>query len=187
MLENKHPSQAMFFYTSNKIIHENITFQRLSEMHNAEACLAQVAEWIEHKWGYLRNNPGIEYRIGILRKDMNCIYIAAYAGIPIGMYALKDLDPPVADHKELWFVYVDESFRHLGVGSYIMDDVKNRCVGLGVNRITFDTLMPTLNKFYKRKNAFERGEGRLLGAPVTLMQIDIEAPSPRAARTAAAR
>ncbi len=175
----------MFFYTSNKIIHANITFHRLSEMNNAEACLRQAAEWIEHKWGYLRNNPGVEYRIGALRKDMGSIYITSYAGIPIGMYALKDTDPVVANHKELWFVYVDESFRHLGVGSYLLDDVKKRCVELGVNRITFDTLMPTLNNFYKRKNAVERGEGRLLGAPVTLMQIDLEVPSPRAARPAA--
>jgi GNAT superfamily N-acetyltransferase len=169
----------MFFYTSNRIIHKNITIKPLREMENIEECLVQVAEWIEKKWGYLRNNPGVEYRVESLRKDIADIYIATYAGLPIGVFGLKNFNAP-ENSIELWFFYVDESFRHLGVGSYMLDKVKSLCADEGLKRIKFDTLTPTLNRFYKKNGADELGDGRLLEAPTTIMQIDI-APLPRPA------
>jgi GNAT superfamily N-acetyltransferase len=178
----------MFFYTSNKIIHKNIIIQRLIELQNAEACLIQAAEWIEKKWGYLRKYPGLKYRIGTLKKQEQNIYIATYAGQPIGVFAILDSSHtlPSLPTKELWFLYVDESFRHLGVGSYMMNEVKKLCGKQGVKRIVFDTLTPTLHRFYQKKGATEVCEGNLLGAPVTIMQI-LKTPSPRSARTTAAR
>lgn len=125
----------------------------------------------------------------------NNFYIATYENIPIGMFGFKDYpiktenkDTKPEDKfaeafkknpgttKELVYVYVDQSFRNLGIGTSIIKKAKEICSNANVKHIVFDTLNPNLNRFYEKLGALEVCESNLFSFPTTWMKMPIEQP-----------
>jgi GNAT superfamily N-acetyltransferase len=165
--------------------------------------LDQVTKWIEKKWGYLRCYPGVEKR-----KEkylpVNILYVVLYEGKlggkfvqqPVGMFALEVINPPklAIEEMQVWverkrqkllYVYVDESFRDMGVGGWIIEKAKEIAKSEGAELLQLDTLTPKLNKLYVEKHRakvtgedylqFEHHETKkLLSYPINTLCIDLD-------------
>lgn len=164
----------MFSYISSSKFSHQLQVSRLSE-EKTDDCLTQVAEWIEKKWGYLRNYPGLEKRKETTRALADEIYLLKYAEQPIGMFRLGHHEPLNAKTlvKELTHVYIDESFRSMGIGGRLVEIAKKTAKLQGADLIVFDTLTPNLNRFYEKHGASIVCESQFLGAPSTLLKMTI--------------
>lgn len=181
----------MFFYSTKKKFPYELKVSKLTDDKSGK-WLKQVAEWVENKWGYIRSFPGIDFREKSIQQLKDYFYIVTYADQPVGMFALIDKeDMRKGLTKELMYLYVDESFRDLGVGSKIMRIAKEKCQEEGTTRMVLDTLNTNLNGFYNRHGAKWSGEsllhfkGRkeykyeLRYHPTDAFTIELESTSPK--------
>ncbi len=125
-----------------------------------------AAQWSEAKWGYLRIFPGIEARKKLIEEMKNDFYIVTYADQPIATFVLKDAI--VENAKKLTYVYIDESFRGLGIGPQLIELAKKVCREKNIGTIVLDTLTPNLDRFYEQRGAKLVCEDRALGHPCSL-------------------
>lgn len=164
----------MFFYLSNKKFTGNLELSPLieSDVDN----LAQVAEWAENKWGYIRKYPGIEKRkeliLDFIRESKNTLFMVKYAEQAIGMFALKHSPNPAV--KEFVYFYIAISFRSMGIGSEILTKAKEKAKEMGATMLVFETLNPHLNGFYKKNKGKEVCGSRFLKQPTTLFRMDTD-------------
>lgn len=161
----------MFFYLTSKRFKFNLTLNNLGEapLEKYNIWLEQAAVWSEEKWGYLRKFPGIEERkklIAAMKKDF---YIITYANQPIATFVLKEGD--FKNTKKLTYVYVEESFRGLGIGVQLIDFAKQVCKEKGCSIIVLDTLTPNLDQFYINRGAEYVCEARALTHPASLLKM----------------
>ena len=169
----------MLFYATSSRFKFNLTLHNLGEADEKtyQAWLTQAAKWSEAKWGYLRNFPGIETRKKLIEEMKNDFYVITYAKQPIATFVLKDASAPLKDKKaintkKLTYVYVDESFRGLGIGVQLIDLAKEVCRSKGVEMIVLDTLTPNLDHFYEQRGAKWVCEDRALGHPTSLFRMN---------------
>lgn len=143
----------MFFYATKEKFKFNLKMHNLLEENNPK-WVKQVAQWVEDKWGYIRGFPGMEYRVNAIKEIQNNFFIVTYANQPIGMFALFDYHGMgKIQAKELMYVYVEESFRGLGIGKTIIELAKIKCKEQKKEMMLFDTLNPNLNHFYEKLGA----------------------------------
>lgn len=163
----------MFSYISLSKFKHELELSKLSE-EKTDDCLNQVCQWIEKKWGYLRNYPGLEKRREMTRIIAHEIYLLKYADQPVAMFRLGDHQPldEKTQVKELTHVYVDERFRNAGIGGRLIDIAKREAKLQGANLCVLDILNPNLFKFYE-KHASEVCETKFLGAPSTKLKIKL--------------
>lgn len=140
----------MFFYATSSRFKFNLKVNKYSELNKPE-WLPQMAEWVEKQWGYMRRFPGLKKRLEIMDKVKDYFYVITYADQPIGMFALFDSDfsNDKYQSKELTYVYLEESFRGLGIGKEIIKAAKKTSSDMGSDMLVFDTLNPNLNHFYE--------------------------------------
>lgn len=170
----------MFFYATKQKFAFNLAVHNLAK-ENHSKWLVQVAEWVEKKWGYIRGFPGMEFRIDNIKKIQDHFFIVTYANQPIGMFALFDYQGMGnRSANELMYVYVEESFRGLGVGKQIIEFAKIKCKEQKKEMMLFDTLNPNLNHFYKKLGAkiicdsqFMVNEGKQR-YPTTYMRLKVK-------------
>jgi predicted ABC-type ATPase/GNAT superfamily N-acetyltransferase len=151
---------------------------KISKLSENSPWLEQIAFWIEEKWGYIRNFPGISVRKELISKALKVgdFYVLAYENRPVGMFALFNYDNKYYANKkiaakELMYVYVDECFRGLGIGRKIIEAAKKIAYNQGAKTLILDTLNPNLNKFYEKQGAHEICESTLLNHPTTLFRL----------------
>lgn len=193
----------MFLYTSSGKFNGRsaykFAFHNLAEAEN-DKWLEQAARWANHKWGYLRHFPdnnekGFHYYLDKIRRMQKDFYIVTYGEKfpqPVGMFSLTDNNVDIdktkktVKTKELDFVYVEESFRGLGVGGLLIEKAKALALEQKFEMIILDTLNPYyLNRFYQNKNAkiicdniIARDE-KSAGFPTTLLNITDLSPKKR--------
>jgi len=179
----------MFFYLPSKRSKHNLKCARLALLNRPDF-FEQIAKWIEDKWGYIRHFPGMAFRRESLAGLAEHMYVLTYAEKLVGCFALIDREttPEQIRHgihaKELMFVYLDETFRGLGIGKEMIETAKKLCVQQGANMLVLDTLNPNLNHFYESCGATVvcdslftvKHNGELLVHPSTLMKIDLPRP-----------
>ncbi|GEM_PF-6874335 len=163
----------MFFVTPSAKFSPTLKVHKLSGHAEEKLWLTQAAAWAEEKWGYIRNYPGITERIKIITKLKENFYIVTYDKQPVGMFALLDYKALESKQaiKELMYLYVDKSFRNMGIGSQMIKIAKGIAKQQGCESIVFDTLTPSLNGFYKKQGAKVICEGQLLGHPTTVLRM----------------
>jgi len=174
--EEKHARSLETLKSSHRVY--NLITSRHFKAELTFTCLAEcpehiplLARWGEDKWGYLRRFPGYEVREQILCEKKSNFYVGFFAGQPVAMFMLKDLEAAQkckknADEKYqksyqqficstrsqyLLYVYVDENYRGCGFGKQLMLEAKKRAKEGGADYITFSTLTPTLNQFYTQE------------------------------------
>lgn len=139
--------------------------------------LKQAAIWGESKWGYLRNFPGLKFRIKDINEIKDHFYIVTYGDHAVGMFAvlggkkIADWSNKSFPSKELEYVYVDEPFRGLGIGKKIIQEAKKIAHAKEEHVILLQTLNPNLNSFYKKHGAKEVGEQKFLEIPTEVLAI----------------
>ncbi len=143
--------------SSRPIAKESLHCISLANFHGPiySQYLKQIALWVEEEWGYLRDFPGVEYRQEFITAHRADFFAVLYGGSLIGTFALLDVEAPLtADRqKEIWCFYVDRNFRNLGIGSGMMHHAKRLAWERGVHMLIFDTLHPSLNRFYLKQGA----------------------------------
>lgn len=167
--QKKKAQRGLFYLTSHPFQPNLLT---IGTLKNNPQWLETAALWGEEKWGYLRGFPGLTRRKELLNQLSNNFYIIAYEKTPIGMFALVDEEAPFRNtlqFKKLTYVYIDESFRDLGLGKKIIETAK-QLAKKQEGIIIFDTLHPNLDGFYK-KRAKPICEGETLGYPATVFGI----------------
>lgn len=182
----------MFFYSTQ----QKFDFTRLGKrfsckkLANNQHMFDQAAEWAEKDVGYLRGFPGIEVRKEILKGLQDNFYMVCYEGQPVGMFALLDCTPkndpnnsketklpdnfPITKEMKLTYVYVDFSFRGLGIGGWIVEQAKKLAKEKGAHLIVLDTLKPSVDHFYQKHEANIVCEARALGFPTTKLSIGLK-------------
>jgi len=156
--EEKHPNYSEISKSSHRV-YDLITsryFKPQLTFSCLDKCLEHLpllAGWAEDKWGYLRRFPGYEVREQILGEKSSIIYVGIFAGQPVAMFMLRDLE---ADQyrpysKYLTYVYVDENYRGCGFGKQVMTEAKRLAKEDGAEYVIFSTLTPTLNQFYTQE------------------------------------
>lgn len=160
----------MFFFATSHRFNYSLQLHTLGESEPVNPVwLAQVAKWSEDKWGYLRKFPGIDKRKELISEMKHNFYIITYANQPIATFALQDTDNDSI--KKLTYVYIEESFRGLGIGVKLIDFAKDVCRRKNVEMIMLDTLTPNLDHFYERRGAKWICEDRALGHPTSLFRM----------------
>jgi len=140
-----------------------------------------IAEWTESEWGYIRNK-GVTARATITHGLKEYFYVAMFAGIPVGMFALFDHafhddilnsadTEKLPDVRELMYVYVDKSYRGLGFGKQIIEEAKRIAVESGAAFIQLDTLRPGLNRMYEKLGAERLCEHQLFSHSTDVFTI----------------
>lgn len=156
-----------------------ISFKKLTDCQN---CIKLAAKWAEDEWGYIRNK-GVEYREELLRGISDNVFIGFYADQPVAMFALfpheahSDLAEKLDNFPKsvaLAYVYVNEGFRGLGLGVQIVNQAKLEAHKQDAALIYFDTLKPSLNRFYEKQGAKLVCEGRLFFEPTEVFHLSCE-------------
>ena len=167
-----------------------IKFLRLEDLQET---IPIITRWAENEWGYIRN-MGIEYRENIFREfikeENTCLpicYVAVIDGSynnstkrPVGMFVLEESKGEFLERQsavELTYVYVDSPFRYRGIGALIVQKAVEVVRGYAKNIIVFETLRPSLNRFYERLGAKRiRGDWddvKLFNEPVTKYYMNV--------------
>jgi diamine N-acetyltransferase len=158
----------MFFYHSS----EKFKFEtKLYPLSQKPEWLPQAANWVENKWGYIRQ-LGVAERTRLMTDQIANLYILSYAEQPIGMFGLLNY-AGATNTKELYYVYVDECFRFMGLGSRLVKEALEVAKKQGVSLIVLDTLNPNLNKFYEKLGATVVCESQLYGCPTSFMRLHL--------------
>ncbi|HTM63452.1 MAG TPA: GNAT family N-acetyltransferase [Gammaproteobacteria bacterium] len=171
----------MFFYGSNSKFPGNIEVKKLTDQDSD--LITQAAIWFKEKWGWAADFPSLEKRKEMLKSHVNppnALYMLMYAGLPVGMFIL-DKWTNVKSHEKLHLdnaleldsVYVEQSFRGLGLGGFIVRSAKEIAKSDGADLIILDTLTPALNHFYERHGAKVVCEGRYFQAATDILQINL--------------
>lgn len=166
----------MFFYATSEKFKHNLTIVKLSDNRN-EAWIDQIAQWMEKKWGYFRGFPGVAFRREQITKDlMNDLYVLTYANQIIGMFILRNYESfnKNITAKELMSVYIEDSFRGLGLGTQVIKRAKAICQDAGAEMMIFETLNPNLNHFYEKNGANVICDSRFLKEPTSLLRIKLK-------------
>lgn len=164
----------MFFYATSNRFTGNLKIQPFSDTKNPK-WLEQIAKWVEDKWGYIRGFPGLEYRKDAISTIQDHFYVITYGKPPqpVGMFALFDYHSfsSKINAKELMYVYLEESFRGLGIGKRIIESAKKISESQGASMVVLDTLNPNLNHFYEKCGAKVICDGQLLKHPTSVLRI----------------
>lgn len=130
-------------------------------------------QWIKQviKWSYLDSVGFIAITSEgekFIRKNQQNFYIIFYGTgkmkQAIGMFVLLNIIPDqrLQDHvktkagfaiKELDFFYIVPEFREYGIGSLVMDEIKQISKNAGSSLIQLQTLYPRINSFYHKNGA----------------------------------
>ncbi len=154
-----------------------------------------LAKWAEDQWGYIRNK-GVEYRESVFANyasnhdsQLPQCWVAAVDSFrgeglkkPIGMVVLLEGDKNVFSGEhfvEMMYMYVDAPYRAHNVGTMLVQKAMQVAESMQIKTILFDTLSPSLHKFYQKVGAKRIGEdwdnGRLFGEPVTKYSMEVKA------------
>lgn len=144
--KNQRDKQALFI---------QLTATKLSDLDGTrkEQAFQQVVAWAEKEWGYLECFTE-KYRQDIDDHD-DRFYIVYYQKVMAGMFCLyTDIYPREPDALKLDYLYVHPLLRSLGVGSKIIDLVKQKAQeDFNATAVNLETIHLSLNKFYCNQGA----------------------------------
>ncbi|MDP3268628.1 MAG: GNAT family N-acetyltransferase [Legionella sp.] len=152
---------TMHLFTSVK---PKITFKKLNQIKDSsrfENYVKKVSTWFTKEWGYIHDKnisdeQAIEKRIGTIRNNAENIVLAFYGNQVVGAFRLelKEFDEKLKKNdqdtmSEVWFIYVDPTFRGLGVGRQIVQEIKRVAKDeMKASMVLLETLKPGLNHLY---------------------------------------
>jgi len=160
----------MFFYSSESRFTHSLVF-KLLDSTTVEQYIDEMASWSEQSWGYMQNYPGVDFQKAEIKNLANQFYVVLYASVPIGMFALVNDDTRPGKSKSLMYFYVDKTFRGMGVGRRMFEEVKTIAKTGALDTLTFNTLNPRLNATYEKFGASYLCELPVPGVTASLFRL----------------
>ncbi len=182
----------MLLFSSAK---PKLVFKKLSEftdgLHFSEY-LCLVTSWFTDEWGYIHDkgktrDEAITDRKVYLAENADKIHLAFYGDFIVGAFRIgyKEFDDslllsqsrtgrPELKTSEIWFIYVDPTYRGLGAGRQMVVEIKRLSKEeLGASLILLDTLKPGLNHLYMTEGAKSICESRIDCEPTDVLSIKL--------------
>lgn len=173
-----------------------LEFTKLSQIANEalyEKCLESVALWFTDEWGYIHNKDktreqAIEDRKTYLAENAGKIHLAFYGTLLFGAFRFesKDFDIELIQSQkrkdwqeklqtsEIWFIYVDPTYRGIGAGRQIIQAIKHLSkTEMKAEAVLLETLKPGLNHVYRIEGAELISENQLEHNPTDVLRIKL--------------
>lgn len=179
----------LHLFTSAK---PNLTFKTLKQIDGdhalSEKCLELVTQWFTDEWGYIHDKDktpeqAIQDRKEYLKENADKIHMAFYDKLIVGAFRfeekefVKELIKEGKDQlktSEIWFIYVDPTYRSLGAGRQIVQEIKRLSKEeMKAGMILLETLKPGLNHLYMTEEGKVVCENALDHNPTDVLKINL--------------
>lgn len=183
----------MTLFSSTKPILQFRQLNNIEEPAAFEQCLELVTTWFTDEWGHLHDQgktreQAIADRRQYLTESTDKIYMAFYGKLVVGAFrtGYKEFAEELLNSQmrkgwqdklqtnEIWFIYVESSYRGLGVGRQIVHKIKQLAKAeMHANTVLLETLKPGLNHLYKTEGAELVCENYLEHHPTDVLKIKL--------------
>lgn len=183
----------MLLFSSAKPNLKFITLNEIADDSLSAKYLALVTIWFTDEWGYIHDKDktreqAIEDRKKYLAENSDKIHLAFYGDLIVGAFRVgeKEFEEELINSQirkgwqeklktsEIWFIYVDPTYRGLGAGRQIVQEIKRRSKAeMRANTVLLETLKPGLNHLYRTENAELVCENHLDHNPTDVFKITL--------------
>ena len=177
-------------------IKPSLKFTKLNEITDA-ALFAKYLElvtiWFTDEWGYIHDKnktreQAIEDRKEYLEESADKIYLVFYGALVVGAFRIeyKEFENELINSQirkglrdelqtsEIWFIYVASTYRSLGAGRQIVQEIKRLSkTEMGASMVLLETLRPSLNHLYRIEDAELVCENHLDSKPTDVLRIKL--------------
>ena len=183
----------MLLFSSAK---PDLTFTKLNEIADASLfakCIELVTIWFTDEWGYIHDKDksreqAVEDRKKYLTENTDKIYLVFYRELVVGAFRIeyKEFDEELINSQmrkgwrnelqtsEIWFIYVDPTYRGLGAGRQIVQEIKRLSKAeMRASMVLLETLKPGLNHLYRTEDAELVCENYLDHNPTDVLRIKL--------------
>ena len=174
----------------------NLKFTKLSQISDvalSAKCLELVTNWFTDEWGYIHDKDktrerAIDDRKEYLSENSDRIHLAFYGELIVGAFRIenKEFDEELMNSQirkgwqdklkssEIWFIYVDPTYRGLGAGRQIVQEIKRlSSAEMRASMVLLETLKPGLNHLYRTEDAELVCENYLDHNPTDVLRIKL--------------
>ena len=174
----------------------NLKFTKLNQIADGSLsakCLDLVTTWFTDEWGYIHDKDKTrEQAIGdrkkYLAENADKIHLAFYGDLIVGAFRIeyKEFDEELLNSQirkgwqdklqtsEIWFIYVDPTYRGLGAGRQIVQEIKRLSKAeMRASMVLLETLKPGLNHLYRTEDAELVCENYLDHNPTDVLRIKL--------------
>lgn len=174
----------------------NLKFVKLNQVADDSffaKCLELVTIWFTDEWGYIHDKDktreqAILDRKKYLAENADKIYLAFYGELLVGAFRIgyKEFEEELINSQirkgfrdklqtsEIWFIYVDPTYRGLGAGRQIVQEIKRLSkADMSADMVLLETLKPGLNHLYRTEDAELVCENYLDHHPTDVLRIKL--------------
>ena len=169
----------------------NLTFKTLKQIEDPalyERCVKLVTNWFTDEWGYIHDkdktqDQAIKDREEYLKENADKIHMVFYDKLIVGSFRLEEkkfAQELIREGKdqlktsEIWFIYVDPTYRSLGAGRQIVQEIKRLSKEeMQVGMVLLETLKPGLNHLYMTEEGKVVCENSLDHNPTDVLSIKL--------------
>lgn len=176
----------MHLFTSVK---PKLTFRNLKQIEDhdlSEKCVELVTSWFTDEWGYIHDKDktqeqAIKVRKECIKENADKIHIAFYDNLIVGAFRIEEkqfdeklLKKDELKTSEIWFIYVDPTYRSLGAGRQIVQEIKRLSKEeMKAGMVLLETLKPGLNHLYMTEEGKVVCENSLDCNPTDVIRIGL--------------
>ena len=178
----------MHLFTSAK---PKFRFRKLNEVETVdvkhfEKYLGLVTNWFTDEWGYIHDkgkNPEqvIQERKKYLRENKDKIHMVFYENLVVGAFRIENkefdeafLRRDLIKTNEIWFIYVDPTYRGLGAGRQMVQEIKRLSKDeMSAAMVLLETLKPGLNHLYMSEEGKIICENSIEKNPTDVLRINL--------------
>lgn len=175
----------MHLFTSAK---PKFRFEKLNAMDDEhfENYLELVTNWFTDEWGYVHDKgktpeQAIQERKEHLRENANSIHMVFYNNLVVGAFRIENkefdakfLKRDLLKTSEIWFIYVDPTYRGLGAGRQMVQEIKRLSKDeMSAAMVLLETLKPGLNRLYMSEDGKIVCENTIEHNPTDVLRINL--------------
>ncbi len=169
----------------------NLTFRTLKQIDDntlSEKCVELVTIWFTDEWGYIHDKnktreQAIKDRKEHLKENAEKIHMVFYDKLIVGAFRIeeKEFDEKLIRENrdqlktsEIWFIYVDPTYRGLGAGRQIVQEIKRLSKEeMKADMVFLETLKPGLNHLYMTEEGKVVCENYIDHNPIDVLRIGV--------------
>lgn len=175
----------MHLFTSAK---PKFTFQRLDKIEGERfnEYLELVTNWFTEEWGYIHDKDkipeqAVQERREYLRENADKIHMVFYKDLIVGAFRIENkefaeefLRRDLLKTSEIWFIYVDPTYRGLGAGRQMVQEIKRLSKDeMKAGMVLLETLKPGLNHLYMSEDGKVVCENCIEHNPTDVLKIGL--------------
>jgi ribosomal protein S18 acetylase RimI-like enzyme len=172
-------------------VRPKLTFQTLEQIKDTvlfEKYVELITNWFTDEWGYIHDtnktqDQAIRDRKEYLRENADKIHMAFYDKLLVGSFRFEEKEfakelfiegGAQLKASEIWFIYVDPTYRSLSAGRQIVQEIKRLSKEeMSVDMVLLETLKPGLNHLYITEGGKVVCENSLVHNPTDVLSIKL--------------